>query len=235
MQKKLKAMYYYFSKGEKLLWCISVLLIIVSFIIFDRGNYLVLAASLIGVTSLIYDAKGNPAGQVLMVMFSMLYGVISYKFAYYGEMATYLGMTAPMSVFALVSWLRNPHNGNKAEVEIARLKKAEIFNMVVLAVIVTVVFYFILRAFNTSNLVPSTASVTTSFLAVYMTYKRSPFFALAYAANDIILIVLWTLAALSDISYIAVITCFVLFLINDIYTFINWTRMHKRQEISQTV
>ena len=101
MQKKLKAMYYYFSKGEKLLWCISVLLIVVSFIIFDRGNYLVLAASLIGVTSLIYDAKGNPAGQVLMVMFSMLYGVISYKFAYYGEMATYLGMTAPMSVFAL--------------------------------------------------------------------------------------------------------------------------------------
>lgn len=68
-----------------------------------------------------------------------------------------------------------------------------------------------------------------------MTYKRSTFFALAYAANDIILIVLWTLAALSDISYIPVITCFVLFLINDIYTFINWTRMHKRQEISQTV
>lgn len=235
MQKRLKSMYYYFSTGEKLLWCISVLLIVVSFIIFDRENYLVLAASLIGVTSLIYDAKGNPAGQVLMVVFSLLYGIISYKFAYYGEMATYLGMTAPMSLFALVSWLRNPHNGNKAEVKIARLKKKEIFNMAVLAVIVTIIFYFILEAFNTSNLVPSTISVTTSFLAVYMTYKRTPFFALAYAANDIVLIVLWILAALSDISYLSVITCFVLFLINDVYTFINWTRMHKRQEIGQAV
>jgi len=233
MKKKLKAIYYYFSIGEKLLWCTSVLLIVISFVIFDRENYLALAAPLIGVTSLIYNAKGNPAGPFLMVIFSLFYGIISYNFAYYGEMATYLGMTAPMSVFALVSWLRNPYNGNKAEVEIASLKVKEIFYMAVLSVGVTFVFYFILAAFHTSNLVPSTASVTTSFIAVYLTYKRSAFFALAYAANDIILIILWTLAALSDISYLSVITCFAMFLINDIYTFINWTRIHKCQEINQ--
>ena len=235
MQKRLKSMYYYFSTGEKLLWCISVLLIVVSFIIFDRENYLVLAASLIGVTSLIYDAKGNPAGQVLMVVFSLLYGIISYKFVYYGEMATYLGMTAPMSVFALVSWLKNPHSGDKAEVRIASIKGKEVAFMAIIAAVVTCVFYYILKAFNTANLMLSTVSVTTSFLAVYLTYKRSKFFAVAYAANDIILIVLWTFAALSDISYVPVITCFVLFLINDTYTFINWTKMEKRQNMEQAV
>ena len=93
----------YFSKGEIALWSMSVLLICVSFAIFDKENYLTLAASLIGVTSLIFNAKGNPFGQVLMVIFSVLYGIISYSFAYYGEMITYLGMTAPMAVFALVS------------------------------------------------------------------------------------------------------------------------------------
>lgn len=226
---KSKSLRNYFSRNEKILWCTSVILIVISFFIFDRVNYLTLAASLIGVTSLIFDAKGNPFGQLLMVIFSVLYGIISYSFSYYGEMATYLGMTAPMSIFALISWIKNPHNGNQSEVEIATLNKKDIAVMLFLTMIVTVIFFFLLRAFHTANLVPSTLSVMTSFLAVYLTYKRSAFFALAYAANDMILIVLWSLAALTDISYLSVITCFVLFFINDSYTYLNWTRIYKRQ------
>lgn len=101
----------YFSRAERLLWGLSVVFIVGSFCAFDRENYLTLAASLIGVTSLIFNAKGNPIGQVLMVLFSLLYGIISYTFAYYGEMITYLGMTMPMAVFALISWLKNPTTG----------------------------------------------------------------------------------------------------------------------------
>ena len=75
-----------------------------------------------------------------------------YTFAYYGEMVTYLGMTAPMALFTL-----------------------------------------------------------------------------AYAANDIVLIVLWILASLSDLSYLSVVICFLMFLVNDLYGFVNWKRMQKRQ------
>ena len=42
----------YFSKGELLLWSSSAIVIILSFCIFDRVNYMTLCASLIGVTSL---------------------------------------------------------------------------------------------------------------------------------------------------------------------------------------
>lgn len=219
----------YFSKTEIVLWCISVLLVLVSFFVFDRENYLTLAASLIGVTSLIFNAKGNPFGQVLMIVFSVLYGIISYSFAYYGEMITYLGMTGPMAVFALISWLKNPFNGNKAEVKVNHLGKKEVLFMFLLTAAVTAVFYFILEYFNTANLLPSTLSVTTSFLAVYLTFRRSEYYAVAYAANDIILIILWILAAKTDVSYVSVIICFVTFLINDLYGFISWKRMHKRQ------
>jgi len=82
-----------------------------------------LAASLIGVTSLIFNAKGNPIGQFLMVIFSLLYGIISYSFSYYGEMVTYLGMTMPMAIFALVSWLKNPYNGRRSEVKVNELSR----------------------------------------------------------------------------------------------------------------
>lgn len=219
----------YFSALEIMLWCVSVALIIASFVIFGGNGILTLVASIIGVTSLIFNAKGNPIGQALMVIFSILYGIISFTFSYYGEMITYVGMTAPMAVFALVVWLRNPYNGNKSEVRVNRLKKRDIIFMTALTAIVTFSFYFILDFFHTANIIPSTISVTTSFLAVYLTYKRSPFFAIAYAANDIVLIILWTMAAVTNTSYISVIVCFSMFLVNDIYGFVNWSKMQKRQ------
>lgn len=220
---------HYFTKAEMSLWCVSVLLIAAAFLMFDKGNYLTLAASLVGVTSLIFNAKGNPVGQALIVVFSVLYGIISFNFAYYGEMITYLGMTAPMSVFALISWLRNPYGGNRSEVKVNRINRREAALMFALSAVVTVGFYFILKAFGTANLLPSTLSVATSFLAVYLTFRRCAFFALAYAANDLVLIVLWMLAAMENTSYISVIVCFIIFLVNDIYGFVNWSKIYKRQ------
>lgn len=221
----------YFTNGEIALWAGSAAMIIISFFIFNSGDYFKLIASLIGVSSLIFIAKGNPAGQLLAVIFSLLYGIISFSFSYYGEMLTYLGMTMPMAVFSLVSWLKNPYQGNKAEVKVNRLKRTEYMLMAILAVFVTVLFYFILDYFHTANLIPSTISVTTSFFAVYLTFRRSPYYAICYAANDIVLIVLWVLASIKDISYTSVVVCFAAFFANDIYGFTNWKRMEKRQQI----
>lgn len=227
--KKTECLICYFTKAEKFLWLFSVIGIIIAFFAFDRDNYLTLMASLIGVTSLIFNAKGNPIGQFLMIIFSVLYGFISYTFSYFGEMVTYLGMTAPMALVAFISWLRNPYKGNKSEVKVNQISQNEHIVMWVISVIVTLAFYFILDNFHTANIFPSTISITTSFLAVYLTFRRSPYYAIGYAANDIVLIILWALAAVEDISYVSVIVCFVTFFVNDIYGFVSWRRMEGRQ------
>ncbi len=219
----------YFSKTDITLWTTSVILIITSFFLFDKANFLILCASLIGVTSLIFNAKGNPFGQLLMVVFSLLYGIISYSFSYYGEMITYLGMTMPMAIFSLISWLRNPFDGNKAEVKVNTITGKETLFMWLITTLITFIFYFILEHFNTVNIVPSTLSVSTSFLAVYLTFRRNPYFAIAYAVNDIILIVLWLLASLYDVRYISVVVCFAAFFANDIYGYISWQKMKIKQ------
>lgn len=219
----------YFTKFEIGLWISSILLILISFCIFDKENYLTLVASIIGATFLIFNAKGNPIGQFLTIVFSILYGIISYSFSYYGEMITYLGMTMPMAFFALISWLKNPYQKGKAEVKVNRLSKLELAFMYVLTAIVTIVFYLILENFNTANIIPSTLSVTTSFIAVYLTFRRSPYFALAYAVNDLILIVLWVLASVTEISYLSMVICFAVFFVNDMYGFLNWKRIEKKQ------
>lgn len=227
MIKKLTS---YFSKGEIALWLCSELIIIFSNVFIKSDGYLSLIASVIGVTALIFNAKGNPIGPGLMIFFALIYGYISYTFSYYGEMLTYVCMSLPMAVVSLISWLKNPYKGNKAEVTINfKITKRELVFLVFLALAVTAVFYFILKHFNTANLIPSTISVTTSFIAVYFSFRRSPFFALGYMANDVVLIVLWLLAAAADPSYFSVVICFAAFLANDTYSFINWHRIGKRQ------
>ena len=213
------------------LWLFSLIGVTLSSVFSPVFDPLSLTASIIGVTALIFVAKGDPLGQVLTVVFSVFYGIISWTFRYYGEMITYLGMSAPMAALAVISWIRNPYEQGKAEVRVNRLKPPEVLFLAVLTILVTALFYFILNFFGTANLLPSTLSVTTSFLASYLTFRRSPFYALAYAANDLVLIVLWILAALEDPSYLPMILCFAMFFLNDTYGFVNWQRMQKRQKI----
>ena len=220
----------YFTKFEIGLWSSSVILVTLSAIIFRGTDVFSVIASLIGVTALIFCAKGNPTGQLLMIVFALIYGYISFTFAYYGEMLTYLCMSLPMAAFSFISWVRNPYKGNKSEVEIAKLGKKEFLIIGLISAAVTVVSYFVLDIFGTANLIPSTLSVATSFFAASLIFRRSPWFALAYAVNDLVLIVLWSMAMLKDPSYVSVTVCFVVFLVNDSYSFINWKRMEKRQK-----
>ena len=217
------------SVKEWWLWSISMLIVTVSNLVGGSFDVLTLAATWVGITSLIFAAKGNVWAQFLMVAFSILYGIISFSFRYWGEMITYLGMTLPMAVWSAVTWLRNPSAGSKSEVAIRKLEKKHFLFLLVLSIVVTGAFYFILRWLETPNIVFSTLSVTTSFLAASLTMLRSSYYALGYAANDLVLIVLWGLAAAKDPVYIPVIINFMIFFMNDMYGFISWKKRERTQ------
>lgn len=217
------------TRAEWLLWLLSIAVVCSSFLLSGSFYLLTLIASLVGVTALIFVAKGDVWGQLLTVLFSLLYAVISLKFRYYGEMITYLGMTAPIAAMSVITWLRNPY-ADTTEVKVHRLNTSQKIWLIALTILVTFVFYFILDAFGTANLMISTLSIATSFSASYLMLFRSPNYALAYAANDIVLIVLWILASMDNLSYLPMIACFAMFFVNDIYGFINWIRMKNRQQ-----
>jgi len=226
---KLKQLLKSLTIFEWTLWAVSVVTVALSFIFSPQKDWWSLAASVIGVTAILFCAKGHVLGQVLVVVFAVLYGIISYFQKYYGEMITYLAMSAPIALASVVSWLKNPY-GDTAEVKVSRLNKRQILWMIVLAVVVTAAFYFILRALGNARLIVSTLSVTTSFVAAYMALLRSPYYAVGYSLNDVVLIVLWVLAAIQDVANLPMVFCFGMFLFNDVYGFINWQRMKNRQE-----
>lgn len=218
------------SKFELILWLMSVVVIIVSFIAGARRDVLTIIASLIGVTALIFVAKGDVLGQILTVLFSIFYAIISFKFRYFGEMITYLGMTAPIALACIVSWIMHPYEKGKNEVKIARMTSGKITVLIMLTILVTIAFYFILKYFKNANLIISTISIATSFSASALMLLRSPYYAVAYACNDIVLIILWIMATIDNTAFLPMIICFVIFFINDMYGFYNWRKMRKKQQ-----
>ncbi|MBS5853514.1 MAG: nicotinamide riboside transporter PnuC [Staphylococcus sp.] len=220
------------SKLEWMVWIISLTIISISFFLFTDKNIITLLASLIGVTALIFIAKGDPLGQFLTIIFAIFYSVISFKYKYYGEMITYLGMTAPIALFTTISWLKNPYEKGKNEIKVSAIHFKMLMIILFLTLIVTIGFYFILKYFHTSNLLISTISIATSFFASALTFLRSPYYGIAYGMNDLVLIILWILATINDSSNFPMVICFIAFLVNDCYGFINWQKIKKRQIIT---
>ena len=217
------------SRCEWALWLASLAVVLIANLMTPEPVPLTMAAALVGVTSLVFAAKGNVWAQILMIVFSILYGVISFRFRYWGEMITYLGMTLPMAVWSTVTWLKNPSKENGSEVAIQMLARRHLTLLAVSTVAVTAVFYFILKALDTPSLFFSTVSVITSFLAAALTMLRSSYYAMGYAANDVVLIVLWVMASMDDPAYIPVAVNFGIFLLNDLYGFVSW----KKREVLQ--
>lgn len=215
---------------EKLLWFFSVAGIVAIFAIVPEKNPLTLIATLIGVTSLIFTAKGHVSGQILMIIFCILYAIVSLTFRYYGEAITYLFMTLPADVVSAVVWLKNPSKSGKSEVRMAHLNPKKSLIAFLITAVATIVFYFVLRALNTANLEISTVSIATSMISSVFTVMRLPYYALGYAANDIVLIIMWILASIENPVYAPMVLNFVIFLINDLYGFISWKKMRRIQD-----
>lgn len=222
------------KKHEWALWIISLITVIISDIAAvaaGNASFSTVAGTAVGVTALIFVARGDVWGQVLTVVFSFLYAVTSLEFRYWGEIITYLGMSMPIAAMSVVSWLRHPYEHGKNEVKIHKLTKPQIAVMIIFAAVITTLLHFVLKALNTPNLFFSTVSVTTSFLASYLMFYRNSYYAVAYAANDIVLIILWVLASIKDFSYFPMIICFFIFFINDMYGFVSWKLREKKQHL----
>ena len=216
------------TKFERKLWIFSMFVVSISYLFLPEKDYLNLIVSLIGVTSLIFISKGHVLGHVIGILFSIIYSFISFYYQYYGELMTYLFLNIPMALFSIYSWVKHPYE-DTSEVSVKKVSKHEWTFLCIGTIIITILFYFILKYFHTANLLFSTLSIATSFFASALSYLRSPYYALGYCGNDIMLIILWILASIENIAYFPMVICFLMFFVNDVYGYINWMNMMKKQ------
>ncbi len=220
------------NRIDWIIYLFSLIMVVVTSFIgpFDILNFM---STITGVTMLIFMAKGHVVGQVLSFIFAIFYSIKSFGLAYYGEVLISICLMVPLSVFSIISWARNPYKKGENVVKISKLSCGDKVLCVTLTIAVTITFYFILKAINTNNLIVSTISIFTSFCASYLLIKRSTYYAIAYTINDMVLIVLWTLATIKEISNLSVAVCFLIFLINDLYGFVLWKKREKYQGLTK--
>lgn len=220
----------YFSITQWIIWIGSLAVVTIGFALTKQRSALSYLSSLFGISCIIFNAKGNVIGQFIAIIFSALYAAYSYTQHYYGEMIIYLALMIPIHSFSIVSWLRNKYNGKACEVKINTLKKTEYLYVGLGAAAITVAFYFLLKALNTDNLIVSTISLTTSITAAYLILRRCEYYSICFIANDIVLIILWSMKIATDgWASLPSVLGFVTFLVIDGYCFISWRKMHKRQ------
>lgn len=204
--------------------------IVLSFIFVSDRNILSFVASLIGVVAALAQAKGLIISQFIGLVYSVLYAVVAITDKYYGEAIIYFGLMIPIAIVSIVTWLKNRNKENKDVVTINKIQKREVLFLSIGTVVATIAFYFLLRALGTNQLIVSTISLISSAVAGYLVLRRSKYYALAYFANDVILIILWGLSLTSgSLEFLPTLLCICVFFINDIYAFINWGLEEKRQ------
>ena len=129
---------------------------------------------------------------------------------------------------AIVSWAKNKYKDTE-EVKVEKLGFPGILGIGLTIVGTAIASYFILRALNTPNLIVSVTSISVSAAGGYLIIKRSPYYALLYMINDIVLAILWGLAAKEAHQYLPLAISFVGYFASDTYGFINWIRLRKTQ------
>lgn len=122
-----------------------------------------------------------------------------------------------MYVYGVISWMTHK-NEETDTVEPNQISKKEWGMLILASAIGFVVLYYILKYFNTSQLLISSLSMITSLIATYLITRRSKYSFLFYIGNDVILILLWGIPILQgDFYLLPILVENIVLLMNDSY------------------
>lgn len=217
------------TKFERILLFGSIVLVSLIGIIF-KADVLTTICSIVGIITALLLAKGKNLGQLFGILITILYSIVSFNNKFYGEVLIYLVLMLPMYIIGIVSWLKH-QNKETNTVDVNKINKNEWLLVSVIAIIVFIGIYFLLKSFNTNELVVSTISVVASLFAIYLQIRRSRFSFYFYIINDLILMVLWGIPViLGNILVLPMVFNPIINLINDSYGVYNWKKLEQKQK-----
>ena len=216
------------TKFEKTFLVIGTIAALVLTYVF-KGTWIDLGYALLYFWTALLLAKGKFSCYIIGIISTFFYAFVSYSNSYYGEVIIAMGCTLPLMIVGLINWLK--HQDNTNTVIIKEITKKELILVLLSQIVMFFGYYYLLKAFNTNNLLVSTFSVMASIIATYLTARRCEHGFIGFIINDIILIVLWGIPVVNgELNIIPVLICPVLLLINDIYGVYNWKRIKDNQK-----
>lgn len=169
----MKKIFKNWSKFEIILLISSIVLIVFSEII-SKSEILTVCTSISGILCALLMAKGKVLSQVVGLVEIVLYTILSYKNEYYGEVIIYITVQLPLYIMGIISWIKNK-NEETETVNKNEIHKIEWILLFFVNIVVFVALYYILKYFNTKQLIVSTISMITSLSATYLLARRSKY------------------------------------------------------------
>lgn len=225
----MKKLFRGWTKFEIIFLIVSLCAITICFLFNEDKNVLSLVTSLLGVIVVLTGAKGLIVSPFINIFYNILYIIISISQRYYGEVLIYVFLMMPLHITTIISWLKNKSNKDSNVVSVNKLNRKEYMVLGLVTVLITFMFYYILKLLDTNELMISTISLTASLVASYLMLRRSSNYAIAFVINDVVLITLWGIACVNDIALLPMVVTFMVFFVNDIYGFISWKKREKEQ------
>lgn len=219
----------FFSKKAVALFVISHCFIILPYFICPifgaHIDILSVLTSIVGIWGIFYIAKGDLIAHYIYILYSILYSIVSLIAGYYGETIIYTFVMLPIHINSILSWKKHLRQTGKKTVEAQKINKKQIIISTSIALVLSVPFYFLLANINTEMPFCSTLSLSSSCLAAYFMLKRTDFFSIIFAFDDLFLIILWSVKMFNDdISCMpTLLVCLGLF-ISDFYSAISWKK-----------
>ena len=213
---------------EKLFLTLGTIIAFVLTFLF-KGTWIDLCYTLLYFWTALLLAKGKYACYIIGIISTFFYAFVSYSNSYYGEVIIAMCCTLPLMIVGLVNWLK--HQDDTNTVVIKEISKKELIIVLFSQAVMFIGYYYLLKIFNTNNLLVSTFSIVASIIATYLTARRSEYGFVGFIINDIILITLWSIPVINgNTNLIPVLLCPILLLINDIYGVYNWKKIKNKQK-----
>ena len=216
------------TKFEKIFLVIGTIASLVLTYVF-KGTWVDLGYALLYFWTALLLAKGKFSCYIVGIISTFFYAFVSYSNSYYGEVIIAMCCTLPLMIVGLINWLK--HQDNTNTVIVKTITQKELILVLLSQIVMFFGYYYLLKAFNTNNLLVSTFSVVASVIATYLTARRCEHGFIGFIINDLILIILWSIPVINgELNIIPVLICPVLLLINDIYGVYNWKRIKDNQK-----
>ncbi len=214
---------------ERIFPVVAIIIIVVSFAVQSERNWLSLTTSLMGIIAFFCVAKGFFIAPILSICQSVLYLILSVSQNFYGEMIL-AAFYIILNIFTIFLWIKNRNKEDRNYVEVNKINKYEYILIFPVLALVGLGCYFMLKAFNTSELLTSTFSMMASLASAYLVLRRSSYYSVGYIINDVIVVVLWSLTIKNvGLEFLPTIVGSALYFVNDIYGLVNWKIMEKKQ------
>ncbi len=209
---------------------VSYIVLTLCFVLGTEKNTFSFIVSLVGVSSVMLVAKGLTIAPIVSIIYNILYATLSVTQKYYGETIIYTVIMIPLSIITLVSWVKNKNGGKGEQVQVNKISKKEYLILSLVIVVVTIGFYFLLKALHTNELIVSTISLVAPVISAYLMLRRSSYYAICFIVSNAVLIVLWGLSIkTAGAGFLPTICSFVIFTVLDVYGLIHWKQEEKRQ------